>query len=59
LIVGPDYIADIAVDKKLSGCKIDNFVCRDAAVGTPDPEVVRRLNRAEPLKKMRVALGLL
>lgn len=59
LIVGADYVANIAVDKKLAGCKVDNFVCRDATVGTTDPEVRRRLNRAEPLKKMRVAAGLL
>lgn len=59
LIVAADYIANVAVDKKLAGRKTDNFVCRDAAVGTTDPEVRRRLNRAEAFEKMWIAAGLL
>lgn len=59
LIVRADYIANVAVDKKLAGCKTDNFVCRDATVGTTDPQVRWRLDRAETLEKMGVAAGLL
>jgi len=58
LIVRADYIANVAVDKKLTGGETDNFVCWDATVGTTDPEVRRRLNRAETLEKMGVPAGL-
>lgn len=59
VIVGADNIANVTVNKKLAGRKTDNFVCWDSAVGTTDPEVRRRLNRAEAFKKMWIAVGLL
>jgi hypothetical protein len=59
LIVRSDNIADVAVNKKITGSETDNFVCRDATVGTTDPEVRWRLNRTETLKKSGVAVGLL
>jgi hypothetical protein len=58
LIVGADYIANIAMDKKFAGRKTDNFVGWDATVGATDPQIRRRLNRAEALEEMRVAAGL-
>ena len=59
LIVSADYIANVAVDKKFTGDETDNFVCRDATVGTTDPEVRWRLDRAETLEKKGVAADLL
>jgi hypothetical protein len=47
------------VDKKFAGRKTDNIVCWYTTVGTTDPEVRRRLNRAEALEKLGVAAGLL
>lgn len=59
LIVRADDIADVAVDKEFTRDEADNFVCRDATVGTTDPEVRWRLNRAEAVEKSGVPAGLL
>ena len=59
LIIPPYYIANVAVDKKFTGGETDNFVCRDAAVSATDPQVRWRLDRAETLKELGIAAGLL
>jgi hypothetical protein len=59
LVIRSDYIADVAVDKKLTRGEADNFVRRDATVGATDPEVFWPLNRAKTRKKSGVAMGLL
>ena len=59
LIVRADYIANVAVDKEFTRRETDNFVCWDATVGTTDPEVRWRLNRAETLEKSGIPAGLL
>ena len=59
LIVPADDIANIAMDKKLTGRETHDFVRWDAAVGATDPEVRRSLDRAETLEKCGVTAGLL
>ena len=43
-------IGDIAVDEKLAWTKADDLVGRHPAVGAADPEKLRRLRLAQPLK---------
>ena len=36
-----DNVCNISVNEHFSRIKRDNFVCRNTAVGTTDPEIVR------------------
>ena len=38
-----DHVGDVAMDEELTGREIDNLVCRHAAVGTTNPQILRRL----------------
>ncbi len=38
-----DDVGDVAVNKKFARREIDDFVGRNAAVGSTDPEILRRL----------------
>ncbi len=49
-----DDVGDVAVDEHLAGQEADDLVGRNAAVRAADPEVARRLLRAQPLEKVRM-----
>ncbi len=49
-----DEVGDVAVHEKFSGQQIDDFVCRDAAVGAADPEILRRLLAGKFEKEIRL-----
>ena len=49
-----DHVGDIAVDKQLARRHADQFVSRDAAVRTADPQVFRRLLGSEVFEEIRI-----
>ena len=47
-------IGDVAVDEQFAGTDTDDLVRGDAAIGTADPEILRRLLAFQPLEEFRV-----
>jgi len=57
-IVRRHDVGHIAVDEQFARRQTDDFVRRNAAVGTTDPQVIRCLNVAKATEKPRIASGL-
>jgi hypothetical protein len=57
-IVRRHDVGHIAVDEQFPWRQTDDFVRRNAAVGTTDPQVIRCLDVAQTIEKMRIASGL-
>ena len=51
-------VGDVAMDEQLTGVEIDDLVGRHATVGTPDPQVFRRLLTFETAEKIRISRNL-
>src|SRR5262249_45192057 len=50
-------VRDVAVDEHLPRRQSDDLVGGHAAVGAPDPEMLRRLLSRERLEEVRILLG--